>query len=147
MCVLMYVGLMCVFSPCGVVFCRHCLWVVDVVVMGECSPDLHAHTHEHTGTSQTHTDEHTHTRVRGSACIKRPNKRSFPHHQPTADKTSRQKSKTRQQEICVCVKLEVGAAAGGNIFHFMEQQVGSVSRGDVPLPGCEFNHSCTAEGP
>ncbi len=124
MCVLMYVELMCVFSPCGAVFCRHCLWVVDVVVMGECSLDLcmRAHTHTH-----THTD--THTRVHGSACIKRPNKRSFPHHQPTADKTSRQKSKTQQEEMCVCVNLEVEAAVGGKISHFLEQQVTSVNWG------------------
>lgn len=51
-CGLTCVELMCVFSPCGVVFFRHRLWVVDMVVMGECSLDVntHKHTHTHHGT-------------------------------------------------------------------------------------------------
>ena len=114
------VEFMCVFSPCGVVVCRHSLWVVDVVVMGECSLDLCAHTHTYTHThthththnlTQTHTHMHTHRHTQththrggqGSACIKRPNKRSFPHRKPTADKTSRQKSKNATGRKCVYV--------------------------------------------
>lgn len=57
----------CVCARAAGVFCRRCLRVVDVVVMGECSLT------------------HTRSREQGSACIKRANKRSFPHQQPTAD--------------------------------------------------------------
>lgn len=57
----------CVCSACGGVLCRRCLRVVDVVVMGECSLT------------------HTRSWEQGSACIKRANKRSFPHPQPRQD--------------------------------------------------------------
>lgn len=57
----------CVRTACGGVFCRRCLRVVDVVVMGERSLT------------------HTRSREQGSACIKRANKRRSPHPQPGQD--------------------------------------------------------------
>lgn len=79
----------CSRAPHGVgVFCRRCLRVVDVVVMGECSLT------------------HTRSREQGSACIKRANKRSFPHQQPTADTTSRQESNVRPEGAWVVGVVE-----------------------------------------
>lgn len=73
----------CVYSACGGVFCRRCLRVVDVVVMGECALT------------------HTRSREQGSACIKRANKRSFPHPQP------------RQDEQQTGIKHVTGGSVGG----------------------------------
>lgn len=49
---------------------------------------------------------HTRSREQGSACIKRANKRSFPHQQPTADTTSRQESNVRPEGAWVVGVVE-----------------------------------------
>lgn len=95
------VELMCVCSPC-VAWASLCT-VADVVVMGECSLDLHAH-----------------TRGWGRLVLKDQINEAFHTAGPP---------QTRQADRRKCVNVEVWEE--GNVFHFAQQQGGWVC-GETP---------------